>query len=125
MPVIGASGAIAGVMGAYIFLFPRSTVRTLVISIFVITTIHIPASVYLGIWLIIQLMGGFSGDDANNVAFFAHVGGFISGFLVAWVLSWAGMIQWYPDDRGYKGPWSGPRPDNIIVPGNNKYIWRD
>lgn len=83
MPVIGASGAIAGIMGAYFLLFPRSRIRTLVFFFF-ITIVEIPAPVYLLIWFLSQLFEGLSSFGvASGVAFFAHIGGFVFGLLYA------------------------------------------
>jgi membrane associated rhomboid family serine protease len=81
VPTIGASGAIAAVMGAYFFLYPRAKVQTLVFFIF-ITTIRLPAWVFLGIWFVMQLFEGTFGA-AQGVAVWAHVGGFLFGLLVA------------------------------------------
>jgi membrane associated rhomboid family serine protease len=85
-PLIGASGAIAGVLGAYIVLFPRARVRTLVIF-FLITIIDIPAVVLLGIWFAMQLLQGVGPAQAGGgVAYMAHVGGFIAGMLLLLIL---------------------------------------
>lgn len=79
VPVIGASGAVSGVMGAYLALFPRARVRTLVFVFIFVTTMDIPAAVFLVIWFAFQFLyaGGGSG-----IAWLAHVGGFILGFLL-------------------------------------------
>ncbi len=84
MPTIGASGAIAAVMGAYFFLFPRAKVQTLVFFIF-ITVVRIPAWIFLGIWFFLQLFEGAYGT-AQGVAVWAHVGGFMFGMLMAWII---------------------------------------
>lgn len=84
IPTLGASGAIAGVMGAYIVLYPRARVVTLVIFFF-ITTVNIPAMLYLGIWFITQFFSGVAslGQVAvGGVAWWAHIGGFLFGFLL-------------------------------------------
>lgn len=84
-PLIGASGAIAGVLGAYLVLFPRAKVLTLVFIFIFIQIIPIPAVVFLGIWFILQLLNGTAGLSgvAQGVAFWAHIGGFVAGaFLV-------------------------------------------
>ena len=81
VPMIGASGAIAGVLGAYMIQFPKARVHILVIFIF-ITTIAVPAQIVLGLWFLMQLSGGLGTlgvDTTGGVAWFAHVGGFISG----------------------------------------------
>ena len=81
VPMIGASGAIAGILGAYMIQFPKARVHILVIFIF-ITTIAVPAQIVLGLWFLMQLTGGLGTlgvDTTGGVAWFAHVGGFISG----------------------------------------------
>jgi membrane associated rhomboid family serine protease len=84
VPVIGASGAIAGVMGAYFFLYPRAQIKTLVFLFFFFTFIQIPAFVFLLIWFIMQLSSVFTSfGSAAGVAFWAHVGGFVFGFIIA------------------------------------------
>jgi membrane associated rhomboid family serine protease len=85
VPMIGASGAIAGVMGAYFFLFPRARVLTLVFIIVFVTVLEIPAYIFLGLWFFMQfLMGTATMTDAalGGVAFWAHVGGFAMGILL-------------------------------------------
>jgi membrane associated rhomboid family serine protease len=84
VPTIGASGAIAAVMGAYFFLFPTARIQTLVFFIF-ITVVRIPAWIFLGIWFFLQLFEGTYGT-AQGVAVWAHVGGFLFGMLVAWIV---------------------------------------
>jgi len=89
MPTIGASGAIAGVMGAYLWLYPRANVLTLVPIIFFFQIMVIPAPVFLVIWFVLQFFeGAFSvtAGQAGGVAWWAHVGGFAAGFLVALLL---------------------------------------
>ena len=86
IPTIGASGAIAGIMGAFLVLYPRVRVVTLVFIIVFITTIELPAALMLLYWFAIQLLSGLSsfGAIASNtggIAWFAHVGGFLFGLL--------------------------------------------
>lgn len=83
VPTIGASGAIAAVMGAYFFVYPTARVQVLVFFIF-ITTIRVPASIFLGIWFLMQLFEGTYGA-AQGVAVWAHVGGFLFGLMIAWI----------------------------------------
>ncbi len=80
IPMVGASGAISGIMGAYILLYPRARVLTLVIFFF-ITVIEIPAYWFLAIWFALQFFGGMGtvGGGGGGVAFWAHVGGFLAG----------------------------------------------
>jgi membrane associated rhomboid family serine protease len=95
LPTIGASGAIAGVMGAYMLKFPRARVVTLVPIIFFLTTMEIPASVMLVYWFVIQLISGvgsigYSHLSQGGVAWFAHVGGFLTGMILIMALRPAG-----------------------------------
>jgi membrane associated rhomboid family serine protease len=88
MPMIGASGAVSGVLGAYLLLFPRARVLTLVPMGFVMQTVRVPAIVVLGFWIVIQLLYGvFSlGAPGGGVAWFAHVGGFLTGVVLVRLL---------------------------------------
>ena len=83
VPVIGASGAIAGVMGAYFILYPRARVLTLIPIIIIPYFIELPAAFFLGIWFVIQFISAAlaSGEVAGGIAWWAHVGGFVFGIL--------------------------------------------
>lgn len=84
MPMIGASGAIAGVLGAYLIQFPRAKVASLVPIIFIFTIVEIPAVIFLGFWFVLQLFSGWQalqGADMGGIAWWAHIGGFIFGML--------------------------------------------
>src|SRR5262249_25667474 len=89
MPTIGASGAIAGVMGAYFVLYPRAQVVTLVPLIFFFDIWVLPAPSFLGVWFVLQLVQGSYalGGEAGGVAWWAHVGGFGTGVAVALLLN--------------------------------------
>jgi membrane associated rhomboid family serine protease len=81
IPMVGASGAIAGVLGAYMVLYPKARVHVFVFFIF-ITTIVVPAQIVLGVWFLMQLSSGLESlgaDLTGGVAWFAHIGGFIVG----------------------------------------------
>jgi len=86
VPMVGASGAIAGVLGAYLLLYPRAKVTTVIIFGFFIRLIKIPAVVVLGFWIIYQFLYGISSlavrTGEGGVAWFAHIGGFISGIII-------------------------------------------
>src|SRR5437764_8801280 len=87
MPSIGASGAIAGVLGAYILLFPRQRVTTLIPIFVFITVRQIPAFFLLGFWFLLQLFTGAAVmgahmNDVGGVAYFAHIGGFVAGMVL-------------------------------------------
>jgi membrane associated rhomboid family serine protease len=91
VPMIGASGAIAATLGAYLVLFPRARITTLVFLGFFYQLINVPAIVVLGFWFVLQLMDGLAslGPDraGGGVAFFAHIGGFVAGALLARVFT--------------------------------------
>lgn len=89
VPTVGASGAIAGVMGAYLLLFPHATVVTLIPIFFFIQIVELPAVFFLGFWFLAQLFSGTlslaaaGALQAGGVAWWAHIGGFVVGFLWA------------------------------------------
>ncbi len=112
VPVIGASGAIAGVLGAYIVLSPRATVRTLVFLGIIFWIVRIPAVYLLGFWFLLQFLtaaGSTAGD--GGVAVWAHVGGFIAGVILVLVFRRRGVGVWrgarsrafHVEQR--RGPW--------------------
>lgn len=84
IPTLGASGAIAGVLGAYLILFPRAHVQTLVFIFGFGRVSNLPALYLLGFWFVLQLLPGFLsiGGDSGGVAYFAHIGGFLVGGLI-------------------------------------------
>lgn len=97
VPTIGASGAIAGVMGAYLVKLPRSRIYTLLFFLFV-TTIEIPAPFLLLFWFLMQFLNGIGSLTSTDysgggVAWFAHVGGFIAGML---------LVRFFPDRRKWR-----------------------
>jgi len=81
MPTIGASGAIAGVMGAYMILYPRSRVLTLIPFFFFFPIVEIPAVFFLGIWFIFQFLSAAASGGQAGIAWWAHIGGFIFGII--------------------------------------------
>ncbi len=101
VPMIGASGAIAGVLGAYFVWFPWSRVRTLVFLGLFATMAELPAPVFLILWFVIQFFSGTlslaaAGAAAGGVAWFAHVGGFMAGAALAWWLRRRGSVRPLP-----------------------------
>jgi membrane associated rhomboid family serine protease len=85
IPSIGASGAIAGALGAYAMLYPRARVWTLIFVVFFMRLMYIPAWIVLGIWILLQFINGSMAagtQNAGGIAFWAHVGGFIAGILL-------------------------------------------
>jgi membrane associated rhomboid family serine protease len=96
IPTIGASGAIAGVMGAYLLLYPHASVLALVPLGFLIQTMVIPAPFFLGLWFLMQLLQGsfaVGTAEAEGVAWWAHIGGFAAGFAIAWLLGATGQTK--------------------------------
>jgi membrane associated rhomboid family serine protease len=84
VPMIGASGAIAGVLGAYLISFPRARVASIVPIFFIFTIIEIPATIFLLFWFVLQLFSGLftlEGSSGSGIAWWAHVGGFLFGML--------------------------------------------
>ena len=82
-PIIGASGAISGVLGAYLLLFPRTRVLTLVLLPFFFTTLRMPAMLLLLLWFAVQLIGDLAVPHGGaSIAFRAHIGGFLTGMLI-------------------------------------------
>jgi membrane associated rhomboid family serine protease len=107
VPMVGASGAIGGVMGSYVLLYPRVHVHLLVILGFYVTTFAVPAVLMLGYWLLIQLVSGLGslGAQGGGVAFWAHIGGFAAGAVLTLVFRNPTLLRRHP----YHG-WRGVRP---------------
>jgi membrane associated rhomboid family serine protease len=105
VPMVGASGAIAGVMGAYFVLYPHSRILTLVPIFFFIQLIEVPAIFFLGIWFLIQFISGVgslatsTGQPAGGVAFWAHVAGFGAGVAAVGVFRRPerSRVEWWND----------------------------
>lgn len=111
IPMVGASGAISGIMGAYLILYPRVKVYVLVPLVFFFTTLALPAWMMLGYWMLIQFFGGLQslGGTGGGVAFWAHVGGFAAGVLLIKVFARPDYINahrstWQPRRAGW-GDW--------------------
>jgi membrane associated rhomboid family serine protease len=110
LPMVGASGAISGVMGAYLVLYPRVRVFVLVFLGFFITTLAVPAWAMLLYWIGIQVVSGLAaaGDHAGGVAFWAHVGGFAAGVLLVRIfgrrdrIAAHGAGRWRPQRLGWR-----------------------
>lgn len=117
IPVIGASGAIAAVMGGYLLIYPKARVDFLVfIKIFTV-----PAWVMLGLWFAIQLLGGVNADPTTGgVAFWSHIGGFVIGFVLViplWLMR--GGIQYWNENHGLP-----PHPEQVFSPSRIPKIQR-
>jgi len=98
IPSVGASGAIAGVLGAYLVLFPSAHVRTLLFLGPFITMARVPALLLIGFWFLTQLVSGLAALDIETqqtagVAFWAHIGGFVAGFVIAMVFRPGRTVQ--------------------------------
>ncbi len=90
IPTVGASGAIAAVLGAYLILYPQSRVQTIIPLGYFMRITLLPAFIVLGMWFILQLFSGFlslGGPDVGGVAFWAHIGGFVTGVVLAKLLA--------------------------------------
>ena len=97
IPMVGASGAIGGVMGAYIVLYPRVNVHMLVFLGFFVTTFAMPAFYMLGYWFVLQLISGLlSPAEGGGVAFWAHVGGFVAGAVLIFVFRNRRLLERHP-----------------------------
>jgi membrane associated rhomboid family serine protease len=90
VPMVGASGAIAGVLAAYIALFPHGRVRVLVFLGFFVTVLALPALIVIGFWILLQFFAGFASlgpetRGTGGVAYFAHIGGFLAGLALVFL----------------------------------------
>ena len=106
VPMLGASGAIAGVMGAYFVLYPRSRIVTLLPLFVFIQVVEIPAIFFLGFWFVMQLLSGVgslaattAGEPAGGIAFWAHAAGFVAGLGGVWVFRRPERqrVEWWND----------------------------
>ncbi len=104
VPMVGASGAVAGVLGGYLLLYPRARIDVLVIFIVFATLVAMPAWLVLGVWFAIQLAGSLisAGAEGGGVAFAAHAGGFAAGFILTLPI-WAarGGRDWWRHSGGH------------------------
>ncbi len=104
---LGASGAIAGVLGAYMVLFPRTRVHTLVALGWYWTTAEIPAVYLLGVWFLLQLIPGMSMQVGGGVAYWAHIGGFVAGAVILLLLGRNRVLR---NRRPLRRRYNGDRP---------------
>jgi len=111
LPMVGASGAIGGVMGAYVVLYPRVRVHMLIFLGFFVTTVAVPAIFMLGYWILVQFLSGLGsfGAEGGGVAFWAHVGGFVTGALLVFVFRDPRMLARHPY-YGWRKPPSPSQP---------------
>ena len=96
--MVGASGAIGGVMGAYVLLYPRVQVHMLLVLGFYVTTFAVPAVFMLGYWFVMQVLSGLLsvGAEGGGVAFWAHVGGFLAGVILVLVFRNPRLLERHP-----------------------------
>ncbi len=97
LPMVGASGAISGVLGAYLVLFPRTRIVTLVPLGFIWPTVRLPALFFLAYWFFLQIVSGSldRGSPGGGVAWFAHVGGFLAGLVLVFLFRRRDRLNWY------------------------------
>ena len=94
VPMVGASGAVSGVLGAYLLLFPHAHVTTLIMLGFFFRLVRIPAVIVLGFWIVLQVFNGLGSFGASGgVAFFAHIGGFVAGMGLLLVMRPRGRMR--------------------------------
>jgi membrane associated rhomboid family serine protease len=103
IPMIGASGAIAGILGAYLALFPRSTVVTLVPIFIFLTLVEIPAVIFLVLWFFMQFLNGaiaitLVSQVTGGIAWWAHIGGFLTGFFLVHIFKKRQTSRYYEDE---------------------------
>jgi membrane associated rhomboid family serine protease len=105
VPTIGASGAIAGVLGAYLLLYPKARVVTVLPVLFYPMIFELPAVIYLLMWFAIQIFSGVASlgapDDVGGVAFWAHVGGFVAGMALLYLFKRRGTAPRPAEGRHY------------------------
>jgi membrane associated rhomboid family serine protease len=105
VPMVGASGAISGILGAYILLYPHARVLILIPLGFFMHTLYVPAGVVLGLWFAMQLLPGILslGHQGGGIAFFAHIGGFVAGMLLIGLFKHPHVRFFSP--AHYRGRW--------------------
>jgi len=97
IPMVGASGAISGVLGAYVLLYPHARVLVLIPLGFILQTVRLPASVVLLLWFGLQLISNLmTKEGSGGVAFRAHIGGFVAGMLLVWIFKKRGVRMFNP-----------------------------
>jgi membrane associated rhomboid family serine protease len=121
-PAVGASGAISAVMGAYVVLYPRARIQSLVFLGFFYQLIAVPSVIVLGFWFALQLIDGFtslgaSTDVGGGIAFFAHIGGFVAGMVLALPFRLADRLRPAPAAVvAQDAPVVPPPPDPTLLP---------
>jgi hypothetical protein len=108
IPMIGASGGIAGILGAYLVLHPKAAIRTLLVILIFIRFINLPAWIVLGVWIAGQFVAvpNALSNDGGGVAYFAHIGGFLAGMMLIPLFKDRNVPLFGADDPP-KGRWDG------------------
>lgn len=117
IPMIGASGAIAGVLGSYLLLYPNARILSMVIMFYFIRLVEVPAYILLGLWFILQFFTGFASfgaEETGGVAVFAHIGGFVFGLLTVKLFT-LGQRRRPPRPPSYE----------VVRPWEENEWWRD
>jgi len=115
IPTIGASGAISGIMGAYLLLYPRSRILTLIPIFFFFQFVEIPAFIFLGYWLLIQLFSAsLTPKNVGGIAFWAHIGGFVAGLIFIKIFDLIPRMGIGKDLRHYTERRTTPRLQTIL-----------
>src|SRR5690606_18377770 len=103
IPMVGASGAISGVLGAYLLLFPHARVLVLIPLGFILHTVRLPAGWVLGFWIVFQFLNAhFAGGQQGGVAWGAHIGGFVAGMLLIPFFKYRHVRLFAPARGGYR-----------------------
>lgn len=114
-PTIGASGAISGVMGAYLLLYPRARILTLIPIFFFFQFLEIPAFIFLGYWLFLQFISAsMTPSNVGGIAFWAHIGGFMAGLILIKIFDWIPRMGLSNGLRQYTGRQTSPRLQKIL-----------
>jgi hypothetical protein len=115
IPTIGASGAISGVMGAYLLLYPRARILTLIPIFFFFQFLEIPAFIFLGYWLFLQLFSAsLTPSNVGGIAFWAHIGGFLAGLIFLKIFEWIPRTGLSSGLRQYTERQTSPRFQTIL-----------
>ncbi len=114
LPTIGASGAISGIMGAYLLLYPRSRILTLIPIFFFLQFVEIPAFIFLGYWLLIQILSAsFTPKNVGGIAWWAHIGGFVVGLVFIKLFDLIPRMRMGQELRHYTDRRTSPRLQTI------------
>src|SRR5882672_867329 len=128
IPTLGASGAISGVMGAYVLFYPRAVVKTFVwLGIWYADVVRTPAYLWIGLWFVLQLLQNLLSRGAGGIAYFAHIGGFVAGIAIAGIIKAANRRGREPGPEGSlpEARGEGPRRPFAPIPDDPGIEWLD